>query len=111
MATTVLDLFEDAYYTYSIDLDNEVFNLTFRWNSRAGQWMMSIADSNGDDIILNIPLVPAYPLLSQFSLEKPVGEMFLLPLNKEEMYQPIPDPRHVYRTHFLIYDDLQDQEG
>lgn len=106
MAVTVLPLFDNPYYTYSIDIDNEAMEFTFRWNERAEQWMMTIADSGGDVILRNIPLVPAYPLLKQFSLERPVGDIFLIPVGESEIYEPIPDPRRVFETHFLIYDDL-----
>lgn len=108
--TTILPLYSDPYYTYTIDLDNQMFRFTFRWNSRADQWMMSISDSEDNAITVNIPLVPAHPLLHQLSLERLEGEMFLLPLNPSDQYKPVPDPRRIYRTHFLVYDtfDLDD---
>lgn len=103
MPITRLPLFDDPYYTYSIDLDNEAFEFTFRWNSRAQQWMMTLGNSEGETVIRNIPVVPAFPLLDQYSLESPVGEIYLLAVNELEMTDPIPDPRRVFDTHRLYY--------
>lgn len=106
MASTILPLYSDPFYSYNIDIDNEAFRFTFRWNQRAEQWFMSITDSDDTVIIYNVALVATYPILRQFSLEKPVGEFYLVPIDESELWRPIPDPRNLFKTHFLVYEDF-----
>lgn len=103
MTITICPLYKESYYTYSIDLSSETYTLTFRWNERLEQWLMDVKDSDDITIIRSVPLVPTYPLTFQYSLEKPIGEFFVIPI---EMTSPnIPDPREIYKTHYLVYDD------
>jgi|AntDeeMetagen681_2_1112603.scaffolds.fasta_scaffold26967_2 hypothetical protein len=103
MSVIVCPLYNDPYYNYSIDLSSETFILTFRWSARSEQWLMDIDNSEGDKIIRGVALVPRYSLTDQYSLEKPLGDFYLIP------YGPttpnIPEPRQLHKTHFLVYDD------
>lgn len=103
MTAVICPLYKEAYYTYSIDLSDETYSLTFRWNSRLQQWMMDIDDSEDASVVRGVPLVPVYPLLAQYSLGKPVGQFYLMPV---EMTSPeVPIPREIYKSHYLVYDD------
>lgn len=104
MSSTICPLYNKPFYTYSIDLSNETYSLTFRWSDRLQQWLMDIVDADDNTIIQGVPLVPTYPLTMQYSLEKPTGEFFLMPI---EVTSPdIAKPREIYKSHYLVYDDF-----
>jgi hypothetical protein len=94
-------LFPQPFYKYTVDLSNETFTLSFRWNGRLEQWLMSIEDAEGKIIARGIALVPLYPLTDQLSLESPVGDFILVPV--ERTSPSIPIPREIYKTHKLVY--------
>ncbi len=94
-------LFSQAFYKYTVDLSNETYTLSFRWNDRSEQWMMDIEDAEGNTLTKGIALVPVYPLIEQLALESPPGEFILLPI--EETSPQIANPREIYKTHQLIY--------
>ena len=106
MAKVFCPLFDSPFYSYTIDLSDEAYTLTFRWNGRANQWFMSIDDSEENNIIRSIALVPSYLLLEQYSLDKPEGDFLLVPFSGEGFENAsIPDPRNIQQTHFLVYTD------
>lgn len=102
-------LFNNPYYSYTIDLSGDTYTLTFRYSSRANNYLMDIQDAEDNYIIRGVKLVPVLPLTFQYSLENPKGQFFLLPYeDTTTANSAIPDPRRVDRTHFLIYDDFED---
>ena len=106
MARVICPLYSEAFYSYTIDLSDEAYTLTFRWNGRSQQWFMSIDDSEENNIVRSVALVPFYPLLNQYSLDKPEGEFLLLAYSGEGPENAsIPDPRNLPQTHFLVYTD------
>lgn len=52
--------------TFSIALAGVTYRLTWRYNSAAGCWMLSIADANGVRMASNIPVVTGRDLLEPF---------------------------------------------
>lgn len=67
---------------------------------------MDIEDAEENSIIRGIKLVPAYPLTEQYSLENPVGEFYLIPVEETNLANSaVPDPRRVDQTHVLYYTD------
>ncbi len=94
-------LYDAAFYTYTIDLSGDTFSLTFRWNERAGQWLMEIDDAEGNKLARGIALVPFYPLVRQLSLPSPSGEFLLV--SYDTTSPQILNPREIYKTHYLFY--------
>lgn len=112
MASTFCPLFERPYYSYTIDLADATYTLRFRWSGRAQQWFMTIEDAEENTLVRNIGLVPYFYLLNQYALESIPGDFILIPYeNNSEIdltSASIPNPREIYKTHFLIHDDFQD---
>lgn len=97
-------LFEESYYSYSIDLEDDAFVLTFRYNERAEQWIMSIADAEENVLVRNIALVPMYPLINQYALSSLSGEFILIPIEGVGISSSyIQNPRQIYQSYLLIY--------
>lgn len=103
MADVYCPLYEDAYYSYDIDLEGEAYTLTFRWNPRMELYAMSIEDAEEEVVIQGVPLVPMFPLISQYVVEGLTGDFFLVPVDQTDPYSPIPDPRNTYKSHYLMY--------
>lgn len=50
-------------YEFRFDLDDSVFTLSFRYNSRMKKWLMDIKTQSGDPLRMGIPLLTAVRLL------------------------------------------------
>lgn len=106
---TPCPLFSRPFYSYTVDLSDQTFSLTFRYSNRAQQWFMTIEDAEENILVRNVGLVPYYPLLQQYALEDVPGDFLLVPIEQSDLTNAsIPNPREIYKTHFLIHDDFQD---
>lgn len=103
MSFVICPLFEDDYYSYSIDLSGRTFTLTFRWSHRSDSYLMDIADSEGDVFCRGIVLNPLFPLMNQSSFEQLSGDFLLSP--RDANNTEIPDKKNVHKSHFLVYDE------
>ena len=64
--------------SYEIDatLDDRGYILRFDWNAEGQAWVMGIGQSNGEDVLRGIMLVPNVPLLRGWHyLRVPPGEI------------------------------------
>lgn len=62
MAVTLPVLLDTPYFSIETQLDGVLYSMTFRWNDRAGQWFVDIADAANDPIVSGIALVADFPL-------------------------------------------------
>lgn len=99
-------LYGDSYYSYDIDLDGETYTLTFRWNPRALQFVMEIQDAEENYLVRSIAIVPAFPLIEQYSLEDLAGDFYVVSYEDASLLSEIPIPREIYDSHYMIYDTL-----
>ncbi len=79
-------------YSYSIDIDDNVYILEFNFNYRMQRWFMSIKDSDGNPIISGIILLSNWLLTQRFvDTRLPLGDIMLLnyendtPPNRNEL--------------------------
>ena len=61
---------------FDIALDNIVYQMVAKWNSRSEFWTLDIFDENGGDVVLGIALKLGARLLKQFGLD--MGEMIIV---------------------------------
>lgn len=67
---------EPASWKMQINLTNQIFNLSFKWNAMNGYWVMSISDRNDNPIIYGIKVVTNYDLTAQFVVSgMPLGDI------------------------------------
>lgn len=97
-------LYNDAHYTYTISIDDEVFTMEFLWVERAGFWALSLFDSDEQTIFLNLFMIPGQRLSTQYNFSKPVGDFTLVPYEISEIVEDNADLRDIADSHFLIYD-------
>jgi hypothetical protein len=66
MATIIIPARADLpAYEFRFDLDDEVFTLSFRFNSRMSKWIMDIKTQDGTPLRMGIPLLTAVKLLNE----------------------------------------------
>lgn len=53
-----------ARYSFTIDLDDVTYNLSFEWCDRDSGWYFSISDTNGVALLSGRRVVLDYPLIS-----------------------------------------------
>lgn len=53
--------------SFSIQLAGIVYNMTLKWNTQNGSWVLDIYDQSNDLIIGGIPLITGADLLEQYA--------------------------------------------
>lgn len=53
--------------TFAIALGAVTYNLTFYWNPASACWMLNLADSLNNPILMGIPVVTGLDLLAQYA--------------------------------------------
>lgn len=43
-------------YSFKIELEGVVYTLRFRWNERMARWIFDIADEQGQDLVVGLPV-------------------------------------------------------
>lgn len=61
-----IDVDKSAYFTESVSVEGETFNLRFLWNSRDEFWYMDVSSVTGTEN--GIRIVPNSPLISSKSV-------------------------------------------
>lgn len=81
MASTLLPLKNDGTqrFSFSIPLNNVLFQFEFGWNSIGSFWVMILSDSSGD-ILASRKIVIGTPLLFRYSADDrfPTGDIIAL---------------------------------
>lgn len=73
-----------ANYSFRASLDGTTFVLSFRYNERAGLWIVDIADDQENIIVSGLPILLGTLLTERFSYKNiPIGDLFVLNLEKE----------------------------
>ena len=75
MATYEIPLSPEAQ-TMSIALGTNTYELAVLWNGQAGAWMLSLADSSGNQILNNIPLLPGVDLFGPYAYLNLGGSLY-----------------------------------
>ena len=52
-------------YTFRVDLDDQVFSLSFRYNARMARWIMDILTENNEPLKMGVPVQTAVRLLEK----------------------------------------------
>ena len=69
---------ESPYFRLTTELDGISYSLSFRWNGRAGQWVLDLGDGDGNVIKAGIRCVLGVPLLYQYQGQPGVPAGFLV---------------------------------
>lgn len=92
--------------TLVVDGANLTLRLSIAYNSMSGYWSMDIADQNGNDIIVGIPLItgdwPSANLLMQQRYLK-IGSCYII--NFGQVATDYPDATNLGSDFLLLWDD------
>lgn len=66
-------------YTYRVDIEGLTYTMAFRWNRRANHWYWDLMDTNGEAIVMGVPMLTSLPLIDRYKDGRlPGGRFFLL---------------------------------
>lgn len=83
ITTIELPLYSEKRYRYSTNIEGQSWQLTFRWNQRAGQWHLDLHKEDQTPVLLGQALVSQYPMFLDYNLEDfgLTGYFLLIPIN------------------------------
>lgn len=77
----ILPLKQISDYFYETVVDNVIYLLEFRWNSRYQFWVVDFKDIDGNDLVRGIKLIINYELIRLFARENmPKGALVVADL-------------------------------
>ncbi|MNN55950.1 hypothetical protein D3C81_1708560 [compost metagenome] len=102
-----LPLFSDAFYTYSVALEGNSYNLEFTYNERMQLYSFSLYDADLNPIVLGEALVPSYPIFFEYALFPLTGYFWMEEKANilSEPYKVYPDKINEYYNMYYIFDD------
>lgn len=75
-----------ANFSEEVTLDGVSYRLEFKYNSRSGQWTLSILDIDGVALVSGIPLVLNFNLFEQYpDRGLPPGEFYVVDTTDKEV--------------------------
>ncbi len=82
MSTFIVPVVNDKYhYSQLVEMDGELYTLTFTYNGRTDSWCMDVGEEQ--DVIQGIRLVGGIDILKQFHhLDVPPGELRCVDLDE-----------------------------
>lgn len=69
---------------FKINLNNNLFNLTFRFNSRWQKWLMTIQDDQKNLLLLNKALTNGVNIVNQYDLPTFLDNLYIINITKTE---------------------------
>lgn len=103
----VMPLFEDAFYSYSISLQDETYVVSVQYNERSEQWLLNLADADSVPIFSGVGLVPLYPIALDYAIFPLTGFFWLEPIAEinAEQYKMYPEQLNQYYRMYYIYEE------
>lgn len=102
-----LPLKDSPFYTYSISLENDSYQLQFTYNEKMQLYTMSISDASANLLISSVAVVPNYPITADYIIPGLTGAFFLIPNDDsgKEYYKLYPDKIHQYYKLIYLYEN------
>lgn len=78
-----IGMYDANDFIESVNLEGEKYDLHFAWNQNNKSWTMDVRNSQKEDIVRGIALVPNFPLLNQHrrTAGLPAGEFVAVVTN------------------------------
>jgi hypothetical protein len=102
-----LPLFEDAFYSYSVALEDISYVVNIRYNERSEQWIMDLLSADSSPIATGVGIVPLYPIMLDYAITGMTGFFWLEPIAEmnNEQYKQFPEKLNQYYRMFYLYDN------
>lgn len=107
-----LPLFQDisAKFTYTIEIEEEIYQFYFDWNVRSENWYLTITHLESGLKLSNIKIIPNFPLLKQrkalFDIME--GDLFLIKLNDVSEMVDYDNIGVDYKLYYYTKDEFED---
>lgn len=91
-----------SVYSYTVDLDDTIYTLSFTFNVRSNHWYLSVLDIDGNQLRTGLKLVSNWaPWLTWVQQGRPAGELYCTnPENDDD-----PDRDTLGTTSVVTYDE------
>lgn len=102
-----LNLYSDAYYSYTTSLEGQAYSLTIQWNERVQGWFLSIRTDDNTLIISGVRIVPNYPILIDDQIDTLTGFFYLESKSDIDSTKFNSSPRLLYQyfNFYYIYEE------
>ncbi len=72
------------WYKFTLTLSGQVYTLRFRYNTRMSRWIMDIADSSNNDLLVGIPVLIERDMTGQYVfVTLPSGTFFAMDVTNQ----------------------------
>jgi len=71
-------LADEADHTADITIADTPYTLRMLWNDQFSYWALSLYDRNDDPVILNVKIVPNYPLIGRYRRTEFAGDLYFM---------------------------------
>lgn len=101
-----LPLYSDYYYSYSVTLEGNAYNLEIYYNDYNTKWYMDIYTEDQELVLAGLTLNPEYPIGGDYVIPNLSGFFFLYPIPSitTEKYKTEPESLYQYYTFKYCYD-------
>lgn len=91
------------WYKFNVTLNDVLYTLRFRYNTRSSRWILDIADAANQDIVVGLPVLIGRNLTGRFVIEGIPPGLFLAADLTNQDEQP---GRYSFGVdHVLLYED------
>jgi hypothetical protein len=100
-----LPLYEDYFYSYSVTLESNVYNIEIYYNDYSKKWFMDIYTEDQVLVLAGVALVPEYPIAIDYVVPNISGFFWLYPIATitSSKYQTEPESLAQYFTFKYVY--------
>lgn len=106
MNYVALPLFDEPFYTFSISLEGDSYNLEFVYNERSSKYFINLYDADNIPLVLGEALVPSHRIMENYPLLNLTGFFWLEEKSDRtsEPYKQYPDKLNQYYNFYYIYE-------
>ena len=102
-----LPLYNDTFYSYSVNLEGNKFQIKLLFLERPSTWIITLKDSEQRTLVSGQRLTPDTPLFGDYRLENLSGFFLFTPPSgndPEDVEQNIQRPKDFFNLYY-VYDD------
>lgn len=98
-----LPLYTDYFYSYTVSLENNTYELEFVYNQYGKKWYMSVYTEDRVPVVLGLALLPEYPIAIDYILPNLSGFFWLYPVAELYTNKYLEEPEAISQYYSLKY--------
>lgn len=104
-----LPLFNDVYYSYTMNIEQENLTFVFRYNERSKSYYVDIYNQDGVPQILGVRIVPEYPLANNHKIGNLTGYFSVEAKHPSLIEKTRTEPENI-AEHFVMFYQYETEE-